>query len=299
MSKNSSASIKPLTDRERKLIRQSIEITARPANIEDAAYLYKPLCQVALPRSEQKTGCFVRNCGAVHLKVTSDPEIGMPYGAGARLILAYICMRATRYKSKKINMQKSAAALMRLLDFRVSGGVRGSYTAFKSQLLRLISADFEFSFKQKGVEVCCRTKIFKEGARDQVSNGVWCKELEIADSFYESLVVHKNSVPMDIRALIALKESSLALDIYFFLVERLHRIPVNAKRPLTLYWKNLRDQFAHEYADNSGGNKSFKDNFLLALEKVLLMYPAAKVEVVDGGVALWNSSPPIPKKRRW
>lgn len=297
MSKNCGTSTKPLTERERKLINQSIEVTTRPANIEDAAYMYKPLCQVALPRSEQNSGCFIRNCGAVHLKVKSDSEIGIPYGAGARLILAYVCMRATRYKSKKINMQKSAAALMRVLGFRVSGGVRGSYTAFKNQLFRLVSADFEFSFKKKGVDVCYTTKIFKEGTRNQIDDSSWCKELELADSFYESLVVHKNSVPMDLRVLIALKESSLALDIYFFLVERLHRIPVNAKKPLILYWKNLRDQFAHEYADNSGGNKSFKDNFLLALEKVLLVYPTAKVDVVDGGIALWNSLPPIPK--RW
>jgi len=296
MSKNCGTSTKPLTDRGRKLIQKSIEISERPANLEDAVYMYKPLCQVALPRSEQKSEFFNRSCGAVHLKITGDAETGMPYGSGARLILAYICMRATRYKSNKINMQKSAAALMRVLGFRVSGGVRGSYTSFKNQLFRLVSADFEFSFKKKGIDVCCTTKIFKECAINQINDDIWCKELEMTDGFYESLVMHKNSVPMDMRALIALKESSLALDIYFFLVERLHRIPVNTRKPLILYWKNLRDQFAHEYADSSGGNKSFKDNFLLALEKVLLVYPFACVDVVDGGIELWRSMPPIPKK---
>jgi hypothetical protein len=45
------------------------------------------------------------------------------------------------------------------------------------------------------------------------------------------------------------------------------------------------------------GNKSFRDNFLHALEKVLLMYPAADVKLIDGGITLRKSLPPIPKKQ--
>lgn len=288
--------LKPLTDRERKLISRSVDISVRPARLEDATYMYKPLCQVALPKSEQMGGCFARNCGAVHVKITGDSEFGMPYGAGSRLIIAYICMRATRYKSNTIYMQKSAAALMRVLGFNVSGGARGSYTAFKNQLLKLASANFEFRFKKKGVEICFETKIFEAGDRDKIGSGKWCKELKITHDFYESLVVNKNSVPLDSRALIALKESALALDVYCFLVERLHRIPTNTTKPVKLYWKNLRDQFGQEYAVTSGGNKSFKDNFIHALKKVLLVYPFACVDVVDGGIELWRSMPPIPKK---
>lgn len=43
MSKNCGTSTKPLTDRERKLIQKSIEISVRPANLEDAVHMYKPL----------------------------------------------------------------------------------------------------------------------------------------------------------------------------------------------------------------------------------------------------------------
>ena len=108
--------------------------------------------------------------------------------------------------------------------------------------------------------------------------------------------VNYYSVPMDCRALISIKDSAPALDIYFFLVERLHRISAAAVKPTVLHWKNLRDQFGHEYASISSGNKSFKDNFLRALEKVLLIYPAANVELIDGGIVLRKSLPPIPKK---
>lgn len=271
MTQKDGSSVKPLASRERQLILRSIEISERPATLEDATYMYKPLCQVAFPRSEQADEIFSRDCGSVHVKITNDSEFGMPYGAGARLIIAYICMRATRYKSNTIYMQKSASALMRVLGFNVSGGSRGSYTAFKNQLLKLASANFEFRFMQKGIEIYFETKIFQDGERDKIGSGKWCKELKITHDFYESLVVNKNSVPLDSRALIALKESALALDVYCFLVERLHRIPTNAARPVTLYWKNLRDQFGQEYSATSGGNKSFKDNFIHALRKVLLV----------------------------
>ncbi len=296
MSSKHEALIKPLTERERKLISRSVEICEYPANIENATYMYKPLCQIALPRSEKNDCFFERDCGAMRVKIFSHPEFGLPYGPIARLIIAYVCMHATRYKRSKINMQKSAAALMRELGFQVSGGRRGTYTTFKKQFVKLATTNFEFSFIQKNIEKCYETKIFDEKSCEKIIGGHWCKELELSDVFYASLVAHKNSVPMDSRALIALKDSALALDIYFFLVERLHRISAAAVKPTVLYWKKLRGQFGHEYAASSSGNKSFRDNFLHALEKVLLMYPAAKVELIDGGIVLRKSLPPIPKK---
>jgi hypothetical protein len=210
--------------------------------------------------------------------------------------MSYICSNATRFKTQKINMQKSAAACMKTFGLAVSGGKRGSYTNFKTQLLRLSVVDFEFRFKQKGKDINYTSKIFNETSCERIKQMRWNRELELSDFFYASLVTHKNSVPMDSRALIALKDSALALDIYFFLVERLHRISAAAVKPTVLYWKKLRDQFGHEYAASSSGNKSFRDNFLHALEKVLLMYPAASVELIDGGIALRKSLPPIPKK---
>lgn len=114
------------------------------------------------------------------------------------------------------------------------------------------------------------------------------------EDFYEVLVQQKNCVPIDVRAVIALKRSALALDIYFMLAERLHRAK---QKPSTLYWKNLRDQFGQEYADNENGKRSFKRNFFAALKKVLMVYPGSKVRLVSGGIEIQKSSPPIPNKK--
>lgn len=74
------------------------------------------------------------------------------------------------------------------------------------------------------------------------------------------------------------------------LSERLHRI---GKRPVSVHWKNLREQFGQEYA-GVDADKDFRKTFLPALKKVLAVYPEARVKPVTGGVLLMSSPPPVP-----
>jgi hypothetical protein len=90
----------------------------------------------------------------------------------------------------------------------------------------------------------------------------------------------------------ALKSSALALDVYTWLAQRLHRIQ---GRPIVLHWANLRDQFAQEY-QGKDADKDFKKKFLPALRAALSVYPEAKVKQVTGGIMLMPSPPPIPYK---
>ena len=99
-------------------------------------------------------------------------------------------------------------------------------------------------------------------------------------------------MPLDNRALHALKGSALALDVYTWLAIRLHRIE---SRPVILYWMNLRDQFGQEY-QGKNADKDFKKKFLHALRAALAVYPQAKVKQVTGGLMLMASPPPIPYK---
>lgn len=99
-------------------------------------------------------------------------------------------------------------------------------------------------------------------------------------------------LPLDVRALSALKGSALAMDAYTMLADRLHRI---TGRPVLLYWANLRDQFGQEYQGKEP-DKDFKKKFLPALRDALAVYPQAKVKQVTGGLLLMSSPPPIPYK---
>ena len=77
--------------------------------------------------------------------------------------------------------------------------------------------------------------------------------------FFDTLARH--AVPLDYRAISALKHSALALDVYTWLAHRLCRIDKPAC--VMLSWENIRDQFGKEYANSKDFKREFRD--ILAL----------------------------------
>ena len=111
---------------------------------------------------------------------------------------------------------------------------------------------------------------------------------EAGAEFFETLLEH--AVPLDPRAIAALKQSSLALDIYAWLGHRLCR--VRSPKGTRLSWQNLHEQFGQEYAST----KKFKERFLHALKQARAVYKDAKLDQVRGGLILYSSPPPIARK---
>jgi hypothetical protein len=290
-----------ITMRELALIDQALIISDEPATIANATFMFSVFCQLGFPKSFHGDHYFLRDCGKMRLVIDSGTisdgkhlmMSDIPYGAVARLIMSYVCSYAVRYKTPIIELGDSASAFMRKIGLTATGGKNGSLTSVKKQLVNLLSCNIECNFMQgkKNINYC--GSIFFENLMMLNIKRKWRNRVILTDGFYEVLVKYKNCVPVDVRAVLALKGSALALDIYLMLSERLHRA---SKKPTMLYWKNLRDQFGHEYADNNNGKRSFKRNFQIALKKVLLVYPIAAVTQVAGGILIQKSPPPIPKK---
>ena len=118
---------------------------------------------------------------------------------------------------------------------------------------------------------------------------MWPGALELTPDFYDTLRTH--AVPLDHRALAALKHSALALDVYTWLAHRLRR--VDSPRGVKLSWMNLHDQFGQEYANP----KDFKKKFRTVLQQVQQVYPDARVSPTPGGILLHESRPPVPQAR--
>jgi len=114
--------------------------------------------------------------------------------------------------------------------------------------------------------------------------------LELSKDFYDTLAEH--AVPLDYRALSALRHSALALDIYTWLAHRLCR--VTKSDGVKLSWENLREQFGQEYANT----KNFKHEFRDVLRQVCVVYPDARIEQTPGGLILYPSRPPLGKDDR-
>ena len=100
----------------------------------------------------------------------------------------------------------------------------------------------------------------------------------------------KHAVPLDERALAALAHSAMALDIYTWLAQRLHRVPSN--RPQFVSWEALWTQFGQGYSER----RYFRRDFINTLRLVHGQYQTAQIEIHRKGMTLFHSMPPVPPR---
>lgn len=272
------------------------EIANKPATIRDAAYMHVLFCQLGLPRSNLEGTYFTRTSDDASISIsasgvdTCQNKFGL-HGVIPRLILVYVCSQATLKKVKEIDICNSETAFMKSVDLNSSGGKNGIRKNLKSQFTHLSKASFELMLFTKNKETYFCGKIFETEPYNN-ENGKWNKTITLTEAFYNSLISDNNSVPVDRRAIYALQRSAFALDVYFMMAERLHRV---VKNNCIVRWKKLREQFGQEYANNKSGRVNFKKSFAYALAQVKAVYPNAIVEIVKCGLKIGKSDPPIPK----
>lgn len=283
-----------------KLIEVSSQIMTTPPEGEDMAFTHAVLCQVGLPRKEFKGREFMRQSGATWINVQAgllDEGAGpveqpIPYGPLPRLALAWISSQAVREKNREIFIGDSASEFLKMLGKPTTGGPRGSYTSLRKQMHALAACRLQMGFKGRtynGQPV----EQFDAWVtnKDTGQHSLWPGVMKLSEGYFGSLL--DSAVPLDNRALLALSDSALALDVYAWLAHRLHRIE---GKGVTLHWKSLREQFAQEY-QGKNPHKDFRDAFLLQLKKVLAVYPTARVKPVTGGLLLLGSPPPVSPKK--
>jgi hypothetical protein len=112
--------------------------------------------------------------------------------------------------------------------------------------------------------------------------------VRLSQEYFDTLLQH--DIPLDERAIAALSHSAMALDVYVWLAQRLHRI--NPSHPQFVPWIALYEQFGQGFARI----RKFREKFLFALRKVITQYPAARVESGRGGLTLRQSHPPVPRR---
>ena len=123
-------------------------------------------------------------------------------------------------------------------------------------------------------------------AKDPEQIGLWQSTVTLSESFFNEVVSHP--IPVDMRALKALKKSPLALDTYCWLTYRASY----TKRSSVIPWSALALQFGSDYAEL----RFFKRAFLEELRKVVTVYGGAQVEATDEGLLVKPSLTHISKK---
>ncbi|MDD5379110.1 MAG: replication protein RepA [Acidithiobacillus sp.] len=287
-----------ITPQQNKLLDVGAEIasTKQDEYGEFMSFTHAVLCQVGLPRAKTDAREFMRKSGDAWVNVQAgwlDEGKGpvqqpIPYGAMPRLALAWVSSYAKRYSTREIPIGDSAAEFLRLMGMESQGA---RYATLRKQMHALAACRLQLGFKGRtfnGQPVEQFDAWVADGKAGQRS--LWPGVMLLSDVYFNSLM--DSAVPLDNRALHALKGSALALDVYAWLAHRLHRIE---GRPVILHWKSLREQFAQEYKGKDP-DKNFKQEFLPVLRNVQVVYPQAKVKQVTGGLMLMASPPPIPKK---
>jgi len=121
--------------------------------------------------------------------------------------------------------------------------------------------------------------------KDENNRILWSPTIHLNPRYFDSL--QKQAVPLDERALAALSHSAMALDIYAWLAQRLHRIPHG--KPQFVSWAAVKGQFGVEFKRMD----LLRLKFCNAIFQVLVCYPKAKVEEDRKGLTLRHSSPPV------
>lgn len=288
------------TPRERKIIEAGASIALEPAESEDLAFTHSILCQVGLPRSRVDGIEFERRSGGAGLLIKAGKlwdgaqfiQQPIPYGPMPRLMLAWINTQAIRSGAPEISVGSSANEFIRILGKTPNGGRNSVHATFRKQLRALAACSLTLGFNVQGTPHTYEgkpIKHFEAWKRDgDQQPQLWPGAITLSDEYFQTLKRH--AVPLDLRAYQALDRSALAMDLYTWAAQRLHRIQ---GRSIELSWAKLRDQFGQEY---QGINpiKDFKKKFLQEWRAVQAVYPKARVKQVEGGISLMYSPPPIP-----
>ena len=267
-----------------------------------ALYQHSALCQTFLPYRDpgDDARTWERLNGAVHLKVLAGEAmhpvekrltpVGLPFGPKARVVLMHINQHALIVKSPEIAVEATLTKFVsRTLKLDTDGR---TIRTVKDQLSRLSAASIRLGIIKDGHALTVNSQIitafdiwFKKDDRQRI---LWPSTILLSLDYWESLKAH--AVPLNESAVAALSHSALALDIYAWLTQRLHRVPIT--KPAFIVWPLLQAQFGANY----DRLRSFRTAFKVALKQVATVYPEARIDLNQRGMTLRNSAPPVPPR---
>jgi len=268
---------------------------------DEIAFQHTVFCQAGFPyrnpgddvrlwqREQGAVSLLVEAGRAKHPKTGQWVELGLPWGTKPRLILAHLNAEAIRRQSAEIEVESSLSAFVqRIRGFNGGREIR----MFKDQLsrlsvalVRLATARGDRAF-QIDTKVVTAFELWPE--LDERQRVLWPAMIRLSSDYFNSLQQH--AVPLNEADLAALAHSALAIDLYCWLAQRLHR--VTPTKPVFITWAALKQQFGPDY----GRMDKFKAVFRVALRQVRARYQRAIIELDDRGITLHHSLPPVTKK---
>lgn len=270
-------------------------------NPQDILFQHTILCQTGLPyRSQKELRRWKRDNGQASLEIEAGRafhpgkkkyiNLPLPFGPKARLVLIHLNSEAIKTGSPVIEVEDSMTAFVKRLLKRSPNGrevkdFKNQLSALSATTIRLAILTYDRAVQINSHIVTAFDLWFPKNPNQRV---LWPSNVRLSQEYFDTLVKH--AIPLDERAIAALSHSAMALDVYVWLAQRLHRI--NLGNPQFVPWTSLYEQFGQGFARI----RKFREKFLLALRKVHTQYPAARIEVDKKGLTLRQSPPSVPKR---
>jgi hypothetical protein len=295
-----------LTPTTRRLVDAAAEIMGEPALTDrDRAFMARQLVQATLPHSDPgKAEAWQRTNGNLTLVIRPGWDskkrcpVGYPYGTVPRLLLFWLTTEAVRTRSRILHPGNTVTGFMRELGLNpdTGGGKRGDARRLRDQMERLFRAIISFEITDDRSQQWLDMQIAPAGEmwwdfHDPDQQGLFQSWIELGEKFYEALIAAP--VPVDMRALRALKRSPLALDLYAWATYRTFTV-TQAGKPAFISWTALAAQIGGDYADL----KDFRKKAIASFRKVQTVYPALRLGDAEGGFVLKPSASAVRSKAR-
>lgn len=287
-----------------KIIEASTEILTAEPRDEERAFGAKCLVSASLPYRNPKpeqlhNGAWVRRNGEYTLWIQGGPE-GIPFGTYPRLFVIWLTTEAVRTGSRKISTGGNFAEFCRKLNIDRSRGKNGAGRRLIDQAERLLNSRAAFvtgSIDPTTIDVKVKKTDFLQFAEehtlffdqnsDERQESLFQSDIVLSEKFFNEITTH--CIPLDLRAVLALQQSPLELDIYQWLAYRMFSLK-STSRPT---WQQLYNQFGSSYARL----RDFRADFLKGLNSVKAVYPKVRVDYSENGLILLPSPTPIAPRR--
>ena len=295
----------PLTVARQKLLDRATEIRLDQATPEDISFLARQFVQATLPHSDPKANTWSRQNGSYTLGIQAGYDVktgksyGLPFGVIPRLLLFWITTEAVRTKNPRLELGASLADFMREVGLNpdTGGGVRGDARRLQDQALRLFQARISFvqdlqdgdaeGQEYQNMQVS-RKGVFWWSTRSPAQTTLWNSWVELERDFFEAITA--SPIPVDTRALRALKRSPLALDLYALLCYETFRVQ-RTGRPRFIPWAAVARQLGADY-EGEHAAKELGRKARAALRKIAAVMPTLRLGDAKGGLSVLSGSAP-------
>jgi hypothetical protein len=269
------------------------------------AFNHSAFCQTSLPyRNPDPERRLVRKNGGLTVSFQAGElltqhntfvEVGLPYGPRSRLVMVHLMTQAVLNQSPRVEVKDSLTAFAHSLGIANSGR---DLRNLREQMRRVVACSVRVGFshpsggrQQFQAHIAEEVELF--APQEPGERVPWPRYVELNQRFFDSMVRH--AVPLDPRALGALKHSAAALDCYQWLAQRLYR--VNRVGRL-VPWRSVHQQLGGSAKKLSDWKRDFTGEGRQragVLPQVLKVYPAAAaaVEVSERGLLLRQAEPPV------